>query len=688
MKPLSGLVEINDDLLAERQNIIREDLIGLGPPELICLHKYQVKNTFTSYHHVCGFPMGGENEILEYFSLLLKSRPKRFFGKVRYDISESQFCIWNSFLHYDVRVIVKDKNIKSITIRTPSEYGNDNSNKGKNKNKIPKKMTASSWNELRLSSMLRFWMSPSPIFRSIYNYPYKYSPALRLITPPNFSDDDIRYIVDNHKASPELEAALACYLISTSSNIKKLKQLLTDIILPNFPRVICHFVSLFPHSCSPNLSKEFTILSNFAYQRMVDDVYLAFSSVNFAIEMNDISMCSSAIPILLNSLWASPEACCGMAKIAVYRGSASDALYFANAACFARKFRLGNPDTLDFITPKLESKKAPRARPKAIETELVASQQTDGHYYLIYKTIVSITSIASSIKIRAMLKSKFGISNNLVSSHSGSSVSRDRNVSNKSNFNKSQNKKRSNRHKNRHSSNNNRNDSTKSSSYLSSYSFDSDYDNSDSNYNSNSNSNSNSNTASRNRCSLSSITTSNLNDEYYSIKNMSISQYNNFCGYPAQPESDDSGLLFDPGVVTDSPDVPVFLRKFPMNEDFSEISSAALSDIQLRDTIMRTRRIDPSQDARKVVIVALKLCDSELFEVALNSLKKLKKDITLAELMKIRTNEGKNWSAIKIVDATLIPKMSINEYNTMILMSQISQGVLNIIEDDKNNSKK
>ena len=322
MKPLSGLVEISEDLFTERQNIIKEDLIGLGLPELICLNKYQVKNKFTSYHHVCGFPMGSENSVLEYFNLLLKTRPKKFLGKVRYEISESQFCIWNSFSHYDVCVDIKEKNIKSITIKAPTN------------NSVPTQMNPTAWNELKLSSMLRYWMAPTPLFRSIYNYPYKNSFALRLLTPPNFSDEDLQYIVSNHSPNPELEASLACYLISTSNNLKKLKQLLSDIILPKLPRVFCHFISFFPHSFSSNLSREFSLLSNFAYQQMADDIYLAFTSVNYAIEMNDITMCNSSIPILFNSIWSSPEACCGMAKIAVYRGSASDALYYANAACF------------------------------------------------------------------------------------------------------------------------------------------------------------------------------------------------------------------------------------------------------------------------------------------------------------------------------------------------------------------
>ena len=319
---------------------------------------------------------------------------------------------------------------------------------------------------------------------------------------------------------------------------------------------------------------------------------------------------------------------------------------------------MGNANTLECPTPKLESKKAPRARPKAIETELVSSQRSDGHYYLIYKTVVSITSIASSIKIRAMLKSKFGTINN--SSGNFSNARLQSNSSN-SNINSQKSKdKQSNKH-NHHSSHNN-NGSNNSSSYISSYSYDSDYD-SESNYNSNSNSN----TASRNRFSTSSAFNSAFNDEYNSIKNMDYSEYNEFCGQPTQPESNESSLLYDPGVITDTPEVPHILKKLPMSEYFSEISTAALNDIQLRDTIMRTKKIDASQDARKVAIVAMKLGDAELFDMALNSMKKMKKDIVLAELMRIRTAEGKSWVPIlKTTEATQIPKMTINENNAMI----------------------
>lgn len=683
MKPLSGLIEISDDMLTERQNIIKEDLIGLGPPELICLYKYQVKNKFTSYHHVCGFPMGSEESIQEYFNSLLKTRPKKFLGKVRYEISESQFCIWNSFLHYDVRVDVKDKGIKSITIRTPSDYSGKTRNQKVRNTTIPTEMNSKAWNELKLSSMLRFWMSPNPIFRSIYNYPYKNSSALRLLTPPNFSDDELRYIVTHHDPSPELEAALASYLISTSNSLKKLKQLLTNIVLPKLPRVFCHFISFFPHSFSSNLSREFSLISNFAYHQMADDIFLAFSSVNFAIEMNDITMCNSAIPILFNSLWASPEACCGMAKVAIYRGSASDAIYFANAACYARKFRMGNPNVLECPTPKLESKKAPRARPKAIESELVSSQRSDGHYYLIYRTVVSITTIASSIKIRAMLKSKFGSISNSNYNNNSNNI----NQQNKSNQNFSQKskEKHSNPHNHKHSKHRN-NESNNSSSYLSSYSYDSDYDDSDSNYNSNSNSNSGPD--SHNRFSSISGTNSTFNDEINSVKNLDLNEYIDFCGYPTQPESKDSSFLFDPGVITDSSEVPSILKNLPMSEDFSEISTAALNDIQLRDNILRTKKIEASQDARKIAIVAMKLGDSELFDMALNSIRKMKKDVILAEIMRMRVAEGKSWiPLLKTTEASQIPKMSMNEYNAMLLMSQISHGISSIIDDDKKNGK-
>ncbi|OHT16388.1 hypothetical protein TRFO_13249 [Tritrichomonas foetus] len=570
MKPISGLVEVSNDLPRERQSELGQGVVGLGPPDLVCLFKHHSKKKgIPYYHHVAGYPMGSEHSIIDYFTTLLKARPKKILGKVRFEIHNAQFFCWNSFENRDIHINIKNRALASMKIAFPEDSSETNKSHKISNLKKNKEL----WNQLRISSILRFWMAPSPVFRAIFNYPYKNYPALRLLSPPELTTTDIEYILDHHSCSHELDAALACFVVSLS-NFKKITKYLT-LILPKMPRVICHFISFFPSHTKYSIA-----LSNISkdnYIRFPDDILLAFSCVHHAIEVDDLTICETAIPILMNGIWSSPEACCAMAKLAVYRKNASDALFFANAACYTKKFVSGVPQVLSFISPKLESKKAPRMRPKMIETELVASQ-TSGHYNLIYQTIVLITSIASSIKVRTMLKNK---------------------------VEKKTDKKAEKKEK----------------AFLS---------------------------------------------------ENHISNLEQHCPVSEMNMLDD---LYDPGVLISNIEVPFYIKSLPISSTFMQISTTALNDIQLRDNVMRTKRIESSQDARNVAIIALKLRDPDLYEVSMSALKKMKKLRVISELMKMRLLTGPKWCPLPKSTEVSLSKMTMNESNSLVVMRQLSQGI-------------
>lgn len=612
MKPLSGIVELTGNFLQEREMEINNGVIGLGPPDLICLwkSKSKIKNVI-SFHHLCGFPMDSENDALHYFNILLKMRPKKVFGQVRYDITQAKFCIWNSFSKVDFHISIQNKVIDSITISNPVT----NETRQANPNEIEPNL----WRELRLSQILRFWIAPTPIFRTIYTLPIKSYGALRLLNPPKLTEEDIQFIVDNHQPCQEVEFALASFLISKSATISNLEHLLKEIIIPKMPRVLYHFIPLFPNTRGTNLSKTFSVLSNLAYESMIDDIHLACCNVLFAIESENIDSCQSSIPILLNGLWCSCEACCAMAHLAISSGLTTESLFYTNAACYARNYRHGENFIQDLPTPKLESKKAPKSNQKKFEVDFLKSIPSNGHQYLIYRTIVAITTIASSLKVRTILKKKFDFTSSPLSSLS----------------------KRSN-----------------SIPIVSS-----------------------SRTNSENQNNQIQIDDQNFSKDSTGklIRAMNDVEYAEFCGQPTQPD-DTSLLLYDVGVGTINPEIPFYVKNLPFSTEFSAIANKALDDMQMRDSFMRNKKIDLPDMAKTASIIAFKLCDINLLNLTMSAFSKMKKHKIILELTKMKLLPFQKWEPIsKSIQETTVNKMTINEYNALMIMSQLANGIASLM---------
>ena len=392
MKPISGLIEIQEDAEKDRDALIRTGVVGIGPPDLVFLEKKHSKNRLiTSIHHVSGFDFNNDDSFLKYYQMMVKNRPKKMLGKHRYDVNRCIIYSFNSFVGVDLRVEIKEGKI--LSMKTLSKDG---------ENRDPT-LDEEFYQQLRISSLLRFWMPSSPIFRALFNYPIKNCSALNLRKPDeNFSGDDIMYIINNHPISDELEGALAVYLISLGDGNKIISYL--NKIIHKIPRIILHFIMLLPNDCS--LTKEIATISRDCFEAMPDSIHVAYACLNFAIATNNLSLCETAVPLLLNGIWSSPLACFGLALLSLHNNSYEDALYYANASCYSRAYKKGKPEELSlYMGLRFESKKIPKVNPKNIERNFIASQNS-GHYFMLYRIIVAIAKAISPASLRSILKSK------------------------------------------------------------------------------------------------------------------------------------------------------------------------------------------------------------------------------------------------------------------------------------------
>ena len=395
MKPLAGYVEVPDDLLQERGLSMRRGIVGLGPPDLIRLDKVQSKySPISHFHHLCGWKLGSREAVQEYFDLMVKSRPRTALRKPRYTVKSAEFCCWNSFRGQDVRVTVEDGGVTKVTVVDcdgEQEMGDE----------------ATLWKELGICSVLRFWALPTPLFRSLYSLEIESYPALKMIRKPEaLSEAEIQYFVENHEKSEDCEVAVAAFLISLG-DWDVIHRLLKNVVLRKMPRVMHWLYVLLPSDLP--VSKKMLKQARLAYTQYPDDDVLALTLVNFCVQADSESDCDAVLPLLKGNMWSSPVACCAMAKVMLMAGRQEDSLYCINAAFYAKTFHKTQHQTVNTVVPRVESKKAPRARPSVIEREVFESQKYDLEC-LLYETLHDVIKVMTPSKVRTVLKNRFQVS--------------------------------------------------------------------------------------------------------------------------------------------------------------------------------------------------------------------------------------------------------------------------------------
>ncbi|KAH0787032.1 chaps-domain-containing protein [Histomonas meleagridis] len=539
MDLVSDVPELPGDLLPDRKEMLAQSTSELGPPDLVRIQKTGKNSNFLS-HYVIGTHIEGEKSIRSYHQWMLKNRPKKILGKYKYNITDFVYCCWNSFSNHDVHFKINANNDFSIEVHTLDK-------------KPPNSDRQKLFKEIRLSAVLRFWMNPSPLFRVIYNYPYKNYPEIRTVIPPKLTSDDLLYIATNHPQSYYVELAISNYLISIGNQIDIESNL--HKLIPFLPRVASHVYRLLPNYISfKSRLSEFLIES---YRFSPDDIFIAYNCI---ISSPQPINSESFLPILLNSLWASPIACAGLAHLVMKSDDPEDAIFCLNAAFYAKLYHQSEAPKLE-PTP-VKSKKGARQKPSVFEKELLFSSQIIDNNLIIYQEFTELTKAITPIRLKTILKTKF------VSTQDTIHVPSD-------------------------------------------------------------------------------------------------------TEFPIFHKQNEIDNLYDPGVASDI-SVPPVIRNIPLSTEFSRLANIALEDIYFRDQALRTKKIENEGDAQKALFVALRLNNEELYKIAIESLKTMKKMRPVYEVMRLKFKCEPNFEISK--SSKLTPK----EKSGLITAREVAKGIFGI----------
>ena len=85
MFPPSGIIEIiNIDMISIREQMLKQGISGLGPPDLVTLKKNVDDLFITTYHHVSGFQINSPSSFPAYFSSIIQNETS-FILRVKLD---------------------------------------------------------------------------------------------------------------------------------------------------------------------------------------------------------------------------------------------------------------------------------------------------------------------------------------------------------------------------------------------------------------------------------------------------------------------------------------------------------------------------------------------------------------------------------------------------------------------------
>jgi hypothetical protein len=376
MRPLRGILELEEqqpgEFAAARSTSLQSRDVGLGPPDLVSLAKSTSKQpAVRHFHHLSGHPVSGVDSVANYYKGLAKMRPKSPFRGFRYELCGADYYCFNSFTQTDFHFKIESGGKVAVLDADADD---------------------ATWQQLKLSCVLRFWLAPSPIFRSFFNLEHAYYPGLRLVAPPALSGEDLTYIVQTHRPSEDVELAVALYLVGTVGS--HIEELLTEVV-QKFPAVLSFVWRLLPQK-----QAFVTRLAEKVYVSRPDDTQIAFLFVSACVADEQYDQAMPAIPLLLNTMWCCPFSCLAMARLFTKLNRIEDAFACLNAACCARQYQPSQSvelkDSVRFVT----SKHSPAAPPNPIELEIIESQ-VSGLTFWLYKVTAELAIAVSLPRFRA-----------------------------------------------------------------------------------------------------------------------------------------------------------------------------------------------------------------------------------------------------------------------------------------------
>ena len=388
MLPIKGLVEVvNIDMLSSRDQMMKQGFTGLGPPDLVILKKIGQSSGSeeVSSHHIEGLGVSSPSTFPLYFSRIIQNvKP----GK-NMKIVEGLYCCWNSFANVDVRIKVTNPGSSFFSFVSPSNE--------------KYKISELTWRELSICSKLRFWRGATPLFASLFDLNSMTPPCLSYITPATIDPEDLRFAVNAHPRSYELEVAIAQALFGINKH-----SLFFELVM-EFSQILPNILSRIFFYCpqkSPIYERLLSIIDK-VYYLSIDNIIFAFAMITLRLNNQDVKSTFQFIPILQSALWNEPLAGIALAKVCIALDRSEDALYFLNASCLSLYPAWQSNDIwLPNNMPVTKPKKAPKVNTNSTENEIFLSPLSKSAFYL-YRTLSKIAKDMGIIKLQTFLKFKF-----------------------------------------------------------------------------------------------------------------------------------------------------------------------------------------------------------------------------------------------------------------------------------------
>ena len=388
MKPISGYIELPlTDQIEKRRAEISNGVSGLGPADLVVLTK-KGDSQFSTYYFLSGVPFSDEESVKSYFKEISAKRPHKMLGKFQYSLIGIQIFVWNPFSSQDVHLSLDKENNFSVKVFD------------KDSNEID--ISTQIWDEIAISSLLRFWIPYDDLFRAIYNL--KRTNCHPLYVPqsvPPFRNDQLQYIFEKLDHSSDSENALALYFLATLPQRDFYAAI--SQYRKRCPRLISSILRYVPMNSS--IAEKLADPLILCFYQTPDDMTLAKTMVDLSYARHDKTRTGHVVPFLKNTMWSSPVACMCCARSFITNKKYDEAMFFLNAAFYAREFKLPVKEEYNPEKPDYPSGRAPRPTPRSIEKELIEVQLDEAND-CIHSIIYELCDTYGAMRLKGALKYK------------------------------------------------------------------------------------------------------------------------------------------------------------------------------------------------------------------------------------------------------------------------------------------
>lgn len=288
------------DMELERKKILTPEYSGLGPPDLVVILKDHNGTLTKYYHQVYGIPYKNQYGFIDYFQKLVRLNFQK--NKIN-NISYGYVITWDSISRQDIYI--------------PS---------------YPIKFSKSpNWQNLHISSVLRFYRHDSSLLYSIYGgLPFS-SPAS--ITIPNFEIklEDLEYAAElfsMFSQTMEQQLAISRALLCNCSTPQIMKFLYA--YANSLPTVLVHITKILPQYTAIESGLYYLIENHL--DTFSDDLESVFAIFMHYLSKGDIAKCRRYIPLLEQTKFHHPQSSICLARFCLAMKDTESAFYLLNIA--------------------------------------------------------------------------------------------------------------------------------------------------------------------------------------------------------------------------------------------------------------------------------------------------------------------------------------------------------------------